>query len=415
MQRSLFSEDDAAATPVLTVSELTRQIKGVVEGGFPNVFVSGEISNVSRPQSGHIYLTLKDSEATLKAVLYRGIALRLRFEPRDGLEVIARGRMSIYVPQGQYQLTIEELQPRGIGALELAFQQLREKLFLKGYFDPKRKRPLPRFPRRVVLVTSPTGAAVRDMIEILGRRWPAAEVWVCPVPVQGEGAGLKIAEAIGRLNRVRGIDVLIVGRGGGSLEDLWAFNEECVARAIFTSHIPVVSAVGHETDVTISDLVADVRAATPSEAAERVVPSRDEEMDRLRGCGAAMRTLLLQRVQRAGQRLDDLTRRRAFRLPLERLRDKERRLDELGERVRRALKQRVLLAEQKLTAAAGRLESLSPLNVLSRGYSLTRSADRTVIRSPDQVRPGDRLETLVEQGRIYSRVEPADGLPGAPA
>src|SRR5262245_10887506 len=235
----------APTVPVLSVSELTRQVKEVVEGGFPNVWVSGEVSNLSRPQSGHIYLTLKDSEATLRAVIYRGIALRLRFEPRDGLEVIARGRLSLYVPQGNYQLTIEEMQPRGIGALELAFQQLREKLFLKGYFDPRRKRPLPRFPRRVVLVTSPTGAAVRDMIEILGRRWPGAEVWVCPVPVQGEGAGLKIAEAIGRLNRVVSgewrvvsskdpsslptphsplptpIDVMIVGRGGGSLEDLW--------------------------------------------------------------------------------------------------------------------------------------------------------------------------------------------------
>ena len=289
--------DGQQTAPVLSVSELTRQIKEVIEGGFPSVWVAGEVSNLSRPQSGHVYLTLKDSGATLKAVVYRGIALRMKFDLRDGLEVIARGRLSLYMPQGNYQLTVEELQPRGIGALELAFQQLREKLFTKGYFDPKRKRPLPRYPRRIVLVTSPTGAAVRDMVEILSRRWPVAELWVCPVPVQGEGAGLKIAEVIGRLNRVPGIDVLIVGRGGGSLEDLWAFNEECVARAIFTSQIPVVSAVGHETDVTIADLVADVRAATPSEAAERVAPNRAEEMDRLSGAGVQLRVAVAPAVK----------------------------------------------------------------------------------------------------------------------
>jgi exodeoxyribonuclease VII large subunit len=404
--RSLFDNDEKTSAPVLTVGEITRQIKGVVEGAFPNVWVSGEVSNLSRPQSGHVYLTLKDSEATLKAVMYRGIALRVKFELRDGLEVVARGRLSLYAPQGQYQLAIEELQPRGIGALELAFQQLKEKLHGKGYFDRSRKKPLPRFPRRVVLVTSPTGAAVRDMVEILGRRWPSVEVWVCPVPVQGDGAGLKIAEAIGRLNRIRGIDVLIVGRGGGSLEDLWAFNEECVAQAIFVSRIPVVSAVGHETDTTIADFVADVRAATPSEAAERVVPSREEEIDRLLGLGTALRSLLFQQVQRGRQRLDDLCQRRALRRPLETLRDKERKLDEMGERLRRALKQRLVLAEQKIKAVAGRLEALSPLNVLSRGYSLTRTADRTIIHSPNQVRPGDVLETWVEQGRILSRVEP---------
>src|SRR5262249_20049606 len=267
---------------VLSIGELTRQGKGLIEGEFPEIWVSGEVSNLGGPSSGHLYLTLKDSEAQLRTVIYRGIALRLKFDLKDGVEVIARGRLNVYVPRGEYQLSVEQLQPKGIGPLELAFQQLREKLFVKGYFDPKRKKRLPRFPRRVVLVTSPTGAAVRDMLEVLGRRWPAAEVWVCPVPVQGDGAGLKIAEAIGRLNRLREIDVMIVGRGGGSLEDLWAFNEECVAQAIFASHIPVVSGVGHETDHTIADMVADVRALTPTEAAERVVPSRDELLDGLR-------------------------------------------------------------------------------------------------------------------------------------
>jgi exodeoxyribonuclease VII large subunit len=394
-------------TQVLSVGELTRRVKESLEGQFQSVWVAGEVSNLSRPSSGHVYLKLKDAEALLNAVIYRGIAMRLRFDLKDGMEVVARGRLAVYVPRGEYQLAIEEVQPRGIGALELALRQLREKLFLKGYFDPQRKRPLPRFPKRVCLVTSPTGAAVRDMIEILGRRWPSAEVWVCPVPVQGEGAGLRIAEAMTRLNRLRDIDILIVGRGGGSLEDLWAFNEECVADAIHASRVPVVSAVGHETDVTIADLVADVRAATPSEAAERTVPARDEMLDGLLGTSGQLRTLLRQKLERARQHLESLSQRRCFRTPLERLRDLERRLDELGGRMRRAMKQRLEREGHQLEAQAGRLETLSPLNVLGRGYSLTRTeVGRVVVRDPGQVRPGDRLVTTLQHGEIVSRVEP---------
>jgi exodeoxyribonuclease VII large subunit len=400
---------------VLSIGDLTRQVKGLIEGEFPEIWVSGEVSNLARPSSGHLYLTLKDSEAQLRTVIYRGIALRLKFDLKDGMEVIARGRLNVYVPRGEYQFSVEQLQPKGIGPLELAFQQLREKLFGKGYFDPKRKKRLPRFPKRVVLVTSPTGAAVRDMLEVLGRRWPATEVWVCPVPVQGDGAGLKIAEAIGRLNRIREIDVMIVGRGGGNLEDLWAFNEECVAQAIFGSTIPVVSGVGHETDHTIADMVADVRALTPTEAAERVVPNRDELLDGLRGLQTQMRTLLQQRVARVRQWLDDVARRRYFRQPLERIRDEERRLDDWSDRLARALRQRLVLAHQRVEKEAARLETLSPLNVLSRGYSLTRKeGDATVVRNPEQVQPGDRLVTTVQHGRIVSRVEAReDGGPAA--
>jgi exodeoxyribonuclease VII large subunit len=402
------------AEQILTVGELTRQVKEAVEGGFPSVWVAGEVSNCKKHTSGHVYLTLKDSEARLDSVVYRGIALRMKFDLRDGMEVVARGRLNIYVPQGKYQLAVEELHPKGIGALELAFQQLREKLFTRGYFDPKRKKKLPRFPRRVVLVTSPTGAAVRDMLEILGRRWPESEVWVCPVPVQGDGAGAKIAEAITRLNRIRDIDVLIVGRGGGSMEDLWAFNEECVAHAIFTSRIPVVSGVGHETDYTIADMVADVRAETPSAAAMRVVPDRAELIDYLHGTGTQLRVLLRQKVQRATQYLEDLSRRRCLRLPLERVRDEEHRLDDYAARLARAVRQRQVLARQRVEAVAGRLETLSPLNVLARGYSLTRKeADGSVVRDPDQVRPGDRLVTTVRNGRVHSRVETPPGDPAA--
>jgi exodeoxyribonuclease VII large subunit len=401
-----------AADKVLTIGELTRAIKGKLEESYASVWVEGEVSNLSRPSSGHVYLTLKDDEASLKAVLYRGIAFRLKFDLRDGMRVIARGRLSVFVPRGEYQLLIEEVQPKGIGPLELAFRQLKEKLSLKGYFEPARKKKLPRIPRRVVLVTSPTGSAVRDMLEILSRRWPAAEAVVCPVRVQGEGAALEIASALGLLNRVGGpgsarpIDVLIVGRGGGSLEDLWPFNEECVAHAIYTSRIPVVSGVGHEDDLTIADMVADCRALTPSEAAERVVPDRAEVLKWLDGLEGRFRGLLLRRLEVARNKLDDLAGRACFRRPLERVREEERRLDDWGERLTRAVRQRLRDAECRLEAQAARLEGLSPLNVLARGYSLTRREGETaLVRSPEQVRPGERIITQVQRGRIVSRVE----------
>jgi exodeoxyribonuclease VII large subunit len=392
---------------ILSIGELTRAVKGLVEEGFSAVWVEGEISNLSRPSSGHIYLTLKDAEAQLRTVIWRGVALRLRFDPREGMEVIVRGRLSVYVPRGEYQFLVEELHPKGIGALELALRQLKEKLFRLGYFDPKRKKPLPPIPRRVALVTSPTGAAVRDMLEILGRRWPAAEVWVYPVRVQGDEAPEEIAAALRLLNQFRGVDVIIVGRGGGSTEDLGAFNAECVAQAIFGSRTPVVSAVGHEIDVTIADLVADCRALTPSEAAERVVPNQEEMVDGLRTFEGQLRTLLLQRLERARDRLQDLAQRRCFRLPLEHIREQERWLDEWSERLQRAVRQRLVHVQEWLRAQAARLETLSPLNTLSRGYSLTqREADQALVRHPDQVRPGDRLVTTVQHGQIISRVEP---------
>jgi exodeoxyribonuclease VII large subunit len=404
---------------VFSVSALTQEIKGLLEDGFPSVWVAGEVSNVARPSSGHLYLTLKDKEAQLRAVIWRGIALRLKFDLRDGQEVIVRGRLSVYAPRGEYQLLVEELQPKGIGAVELALRQLKERLFRLSYFAPERKKPLPRFPRRLALVTSPSGAAVRDMLAILSQRWAAVEIWVCPVRVQGDGAAEEIAAAIGRLNQlaqagVLPVDVMIVGRGGGSTEDLWAFNEECVARAIYHSAIPVVSAVGHEVDLTIADLVADCRALTPTEAATRVVPDLEEMLQYLGDCATRLRDELLHRVELARRRLDNLAQSRAFRLPLERVRDQERRLDEWGERLGRAVRQKLNTARERLQGQAARLETLSPLNVLGRGYSLTRTeVDQTVVRSPDQVRPGERLLTLVQHGRIVSRVEEVEVTPVA--
>ncbi|MFN4258118.1 MAG: exodeoxyribonuclease VII large subunit [Gemmataceae bacterium] len=398
---------------VRTVSELTQEIKELLEETYGQVWVEGEVSNLARPASGHLYFTLKDAQAQMRSVIWRGVAMRLRFELRDGLEIVARGRLSVYQPRGDYQFIVEEMQPKGIGALELALRQLREKLFQLGYFDPRRKKPLPRVPRRLALITSPSGAAVRDMLEILTKRWPVVEIWVCPVRVQGEGAAAEIAAAIRRINQIHQaggvpIDVAIIGRGGGSLEDLWAFNEMPVAQAIHESRVPIVSAVGHEVDVTIADLVADVRALTPSEAATRVVPDLREMTQGLTELHRALTDSLRQRLAQARWQLDDLAQRRVFRLPLERIHAEEQRLDDWAQRLQRALRQRLQRAQTLLEAAAGRLQTLSPLNVLARGYSLTRrEADRVVIRDAEQVKLGDRLVTTVQHGQIVSRVEEA--------
>ncbi len=401
---------EASSIPVgvtlLSVSELTNAIKQLLDDAFPVVWVAGEISNLSRPPSGHVYFTLKDKFAQVGAVIWQSNANRIRFDLADGLEVVARGQVSVFAKQGRYQLYIEELQPKGVGALELALRQLKEKLHRLGYFAPERKRPLPRYPRRVALVTSPTGAAIRDLVQIITRRWPAVELWLCPVRVQGDGAAGEIAAAIRRLNQLAWVEVMIVGRGGGSLEDLWSFNEEMVALAIFESRIPVISAVGHEIDVTIADLVADVRAATPSEAAERVVPDCQEVGVHLNRIGEHLRVLAQRRVQTARQRLDELAGRSIFRRPLERIREREQSVDGWAERGRRAVQQHIEQKRQQLAALAGRVESLSPLNVLGRGYSLTQKVgEPALLRSAADVQSGDRIQTRLASGKLISRVE----------
>jgi exodeoxyribonuclease VII large subunit len=396
---------------VLSVGELTRSLKEIVETAYACVWVEGEVSNLARPSSGHQYLTLKDDEAPIRAVIYRAVALRMRFDLRDGMRIIVRGRLTLYMPRGEYQLLIEEVHPKGIGPLELAFRQLKEKLSVRGYFEPARKKPLPRIPRRVVLITSGTGSAVRDMLEILSRRWPAVEVWICPVRVQGEGAAAEIADALGFVNRLRpadgvGIEVLILGRGGGSLEDLWPFNEECVAQAIFESRIPVVTGIGHEDDLTIADMVADCRALTPSEAAERIVPDRAKVLEWLGDLEGRLLALLNRRVEQLRFRVDDLANRGVFRNPLERIRNEERRLDDLVDRMRRAIQKRAERSQQKLETLAAQLDTLSPLNVLNRGYSLTSlETNRELVRSSEGVRIGQRIVTRLRHGQIISRVE----------
>jgi exodeoxyribonuclease VII large subunit len=401
---------------VLSVSALTQRIRGCLESDFSSVWVAGEISNLTKAASGHVYFSLKDEGAIISAALYRGVGFRIRFEPRDGMKVLAQGRLSVFAPQGKYQLQVEQIVPKGIGPLELALQQLKEKLQEKGYFDPRRKRPLPRFPKSIAVVTSPAGAAVRDMLELLARRWPIASVVVVPVRVQGDGAAQEIAAAIRCLNRLQAagafrLDAMIIGRGGGTLEDLWAFNEAAVADAIFASRIPVVSAVGHETDVTISDLVADHRALTPSHAVTDLTPDQATFMRSLADVGKRLRDRVGRRLDACRQCVDSLAQRRVMRSPLDRIRDHERRLDDLDGRLRRSAGASVVRARDHLAFVAGRLESLSPLNVLSRGYSLTRTPDGLVIRDAATVQPGDRLVTRLANGSVVSRVEETDCVP----
>jgi exodeoxyribonuclease VII large subunit len=349
----------------LTVSQLTNLIKGVLTQHLPGTLhVVGELSNVTRPSSGHLYFTLKDEGSEIRGVMWRSDALKIKFEPQDGLEVIATGNVDVYEPRGQYQLYVRKLEPRGVGALELAFRQLREKLQREGLFDPARKKPLPKWPRRIAVVTSATGAAIRDMLKVLRRRFPCVDIFVYPVRVQGEGAAAEIAAAIGTLNRhsakLGGIDVMIVGRGGGSLEDLWAFNEEVVARAISASEIPIVSAVGHEVDVTISDLVADVRAPTPSAAAEIVVPVLDEVLGMLAEHGRALHRHARHAIDVSASRLEALARHEWFRDPIGRLARRAQQMDEVVGRLNLAITRRMAAINRELHRCEVVLSSIRP-------------------------------------------------------
>jgi len=399
--------DTQEASQSLSVSQLTLLIKESLETEFPAVRVSGELSDVVKPQSGHIYLTLKDEHAQIKGVIWRTVAARLKFDLLDGQEVICHGGLDVYPPRGVYQLIIRQIEPLGIGALQLALRQLQQRLAAEGLFDPRLKKPLPRFPRRVAFVTSPTGAAIRDFLEVARRRWSGVQVLVIPAKVQGAGAAAEIVRGIQTANRLaEPPDVLVVGRGGGSLEDLWCFNEEPVVRAIFASRIPVVSAVGHEIDVTLADLVADVRALTPSEAAERIVPSADELRAGLDHSRKRLVAGLRNRLANARARLDALAQHRVFRRPFDHVRELARGLDDLEARAARAIRQRASRARDRWVALAGRLESLSPLAVLQRGYSVThRAANAEVVRDAASLAVGERIVSRFAAGQVTSCVE----------
>jgi exodeoxyribonuclease VII large subunit len=414
---------------VLTVSQLTERLRQVVEDRFPAVWVEGEISNFRLYGSGHAYFTLKDEGAQVRAVMFRTRTRRLRFEPSDGLHVLAFGALEVYAQRGEYQLVVELLEPRGVGALQLAFEQLKQRLGDEGLFDPGRKRPLPRFPRRIGIVTSPDGAALRDMLRVISRRFAGLSIVLAPCRVQGEGAAEEIAQGLADLNRLGDVDVVIVGRGGGSLEDLWAFNEEVVARAIAASKAPVISAVGHEVDVTIADFVADMRAPTPSAAAELVVREKQALVEQVGALRARLERAVRRPLRDLDRRVDDAVARLihgaraghgraahradllAARLraagPFARLADGRRRLDRIQARLRHEIGRHVGRARHRLAEAVGRLDSLSPLAVLRRGYSLTRTPDGHVVRSARDVGPGDAVHVLLGEGRLDCRVEHA--------
>jgi len=438
---------------VLTVSALTSLIRDLLEENFDQVWVEGEISNFASPQSGHCYFTLKDAGAQLRCVMFRTAARTLKFVPKDGMRVLVRGRLTLFEPRGEYQLVAEYLEPQGIGGLQMAFIQLKEKLAREGLFSELHKREIPKLPRKIGVVTSPTGAAIRDILTVLGRRFANLEILINPVRVQGEGAALEIAGAIDDLNRLGGLDVVIVGRGGGSLEDLWAFNEEVVARAIHRSKIPIISAVGHEVDFTIADFVADLRAATPSAAAELVVRSKKEltaELDalvhrlqiaqvrRLEGARSRVSALsrmvadpsrilghLNQRVDSLDQRLrremdltlgdleeriDNLSARLHQQNPVLTLHRTQERLNSLSLRLEHAMTRRIVGAGERLRLASGTLNAVSPLAVLGRGYSIARKLpSRSVVRDSQDLAPGDRLELTLAAGSALCRVEESRG------
>ncbi len=419
---------NTAGFPVYTVSQVNGYVKDLMEDDplLTGLLVRGEVSNYKCYPSGHHYFSLKDEQGSLRCVMFRGEAVRLRFRPANGMRVVAFGRVSVFPRDGQYQLYCAELMQDGRGALDEAFEKLRRRLEAEGLFDEASKQPLPRYPRKIALVTSPAGAAVRDMVRVLGARWPLAQVLVVPVRVQGSEAAGEIAAAIHRLNNRSDIELIITGRGGGSREDLWAFNEEIVARAVYLSNIPVISAVGHEPDVTITDYAADLRAATPSNGAELAVPHQDEERAQLAQLSARLARALQARLDGARRELARLKGSRALRAVKAPIQDRRMAVDALRRRLALALRGRVEGGRQALGAAQERLplalsaqtarkraklgrlaaglDALSPLKVLGRGYAIARRGE-DVVSSIAQIEPGDRLDMLVSDGVLRCVVE----------
>ncbi len=363
---------------ILTVSELTRQIKGALENGFSDVWIQGEISNFKLHTSGHLYFTLKDEQSQISAVMWRSRAGQLMFRPNDGMKVLLHGKITVYEPRGNYQIDCAQIQPLGKGELQIAFEQLKQKLLDEGLFDKESKKQLPEYPRRIGIVTSPTGAAIRDIISVLQRRFPAIEIVLVPVKVQGIGASAEIAAAIKDLNTQNLVDVMIIGRGGGSLEDLWAFNEEIVARAIFSSKIPVISAVGHEIDFSISDFAADLRAPTPSAAAELVVKDKSEVVELIRNYCYTMSSSMNNSIDSYRQTIAHLTQSYSFNKPHDMLRQRSQMIDELHRRLEQNLVHNFKLAKQQSQSLTARINSLNPRSVLKRGYAIIKQENRII-------------------------------------
>lgn len=402
MQELDFSVAEPEAIAIPTISEFTRRIAGLLEGEFSNVVIQGEISGWNRAASGHTYFTLKDETAVLGAVLWR--SRTLEHPIRDGMKVVARGRITVYPPRGQYQLDCVSLAPLGLGELQLALEKLKTKLQAEGLFDAARKRRLPEFPKRIGVVTSGTGAAIRDILTTLRRRMPSVHVIVRPTLVQGAGAAQDIVLAIRQFNELEDVDLLIVGRGGGSIEDLWAFNEETVARAIVGSRIPVISAVGHEIDFTIADFVADMRAATPTAAAEIAVRDQAELLPVLRDIENAMHSLMAERIDSGRRELRSLLRSRGLSRPLDMVRSHQQRVDDLTYRTGLALRATALRSAERLRLLESTLQALNPMNVLARGYAIIESDGRPVSRV-SALATGEHITLLMHDGRRNAIVE----------
>lgn len=395
----------SAGRRTLTVSELTRGLRLTLERQYASVWVEGEISNYKQHTSGHVYYTLKDTQAQLSCVLFARERSSLTFEPDEGQQVLCHGRLSVYPARGQYQLYVDRIEPKGLGALQMRFLQLRAKLEAEGLFAAERKRPLPAMPAVIGIVTSQDGAALHDILTVIQRRFAQVRVIVRPVPVQGAAAAPAIAEAIEDLNRHGEAEVLIVGRGGGSLEDLWAFNEEIVARAIAASTVPVISAVGHEVDYTISDFTADLRAATPSAAAELVLPERAAVLAELADLSRRSHAAVRDAIEEKSRALRLLAESAVLKDPLHAFAPSAQRLDELWRSLGSAWQNAQALRSERVAALIGRLEALGPLATLRRGFSVTRLSDGTVVTGPEQVRALERIETVLAGGTLWSTVE----------
>ena len=397
----------AATRTVRSVSEITDLLKSLIEQQphLQNVWVQGQVSNYNKSAAGHIYFTLKDEKSQIRCALFRSSAVRVRFSLRDGEEVLVQGKIDIYAVRGEYQITVNNVEPIGIGALQRAFEELKQQLADEGLFDAHYKKPLPAYPKKIGVVTSATGAAFQDICQQLRKRYPLAKVLLHPTLVQGEGAAEGIAQALQVMNQRDDIDVLIVGRGGGSIEDLWAFNEELVARAIFASTIPVVSAVGHETDFTISDMVADHRAPTPSAAIEHIVPDQEELSAQLEGYDAWLRRIINDQLDAQKTRLQDLETRLAPTRRKDAIYQLHQTVDALDAACRTAVERRLNDSERDLRTLAQRLNALSPLATLERGYSISRKTDGQVLTSTEQVLIGDRVEIQLADGHLACRVE----------
>jgi exodeoxyribonuclease VII large subunit len=387
-----------------SVSELTRSIKGCLEENFTGISVTGEISNFHRHSSGHLYFSLKDAEATLSTVMFRGNAMSVFFQPHNGMEVICRGGLTVYPPRGNYQLVATEMIPNGEGALQVAFERMKRKLYEEGLFDTSRKKPLPHYPRRIALVTSPTGAAVQDMISVIRRRNPSVQLVLVPVAVQGMGAAEQIASAIEACNAYGELDVLIVGRGGGSIEDLWAFNEEIVARAIAASAIPVVSAVGHDVDVTIADYAADIRAATPSVAGEIVVPSRTDLLEDLRVISDTLGKCVDSTAFDARERLFRIIKHRALQRPIETLRRRSQQLDERYDALNRVAMLSLARSTTGLEILRHRLQAHDAARIQAKGYVIVCKEGR-VLRGISDVSLHDNVELRFKDGTAHATIE----------